>query len=334
MAGSEERRGRAARGPADASGGGTAGTAGAARGLGRRVYDQPYLLFVLTMLFWAGNMLVARAAAGHVPPVALAQMRWTLALLILLPFAARHLAADWPVVRRNAPILAVLGLAGITVYNTLVYVALQKTTAINATLLTSIFPMMIAATGFVLYRDRLTAMQAVGILVSCVGAAVILSGGSLDAILEVRFNEGDLWVLGAMVAYALYTVMLRERPAVHALSFLTVTVFFGQIALVPFTIAEALAGARVTADLATLGTVLYVAIFPAVLAFICFNRGVELVGSNRAAPFFHLVPVFASLGAVSLLGERVAPHHLAGWLLILAGIAATQVFRRGGPAAH
>ncbi|MEO1104713.1 MAG: DMT family transporter, partial [Pseudomonadota bacterium] len=199
----------------------------------------------------------------------------------------------------------------------------------NATVLTSIFPMMIAAFGFALYRDRLTVMQFVGILISCCGAAVILSRGSFETIANLAFNAGDLWVIGAQVAYALYTVMLRERPSVHPLSFLTVTVFAGQLLLMPVTAGEALSGAAVTLDAKTLAIVAYVTIFPAILAFICFNRGVQLVGSNRAAPFFHLIPVIATVGGIAFLGERIALYHVVGWALILAGIAATQIFRAG-----
>jgi len=295
--------------------------------LGLGLYDRPYILLSLTMLTWSANMIAGRLAAGHVPPVALAQMRWSLAMVILIPFAIGPLRRDWPVIRRNPLILAVLGFFGISLYNTLVYIALQSTTAINATMLTSIFPMMIAATGFLLFRDRLTPLQFVGILVSCVGAGVILTKGSLSALLGLAFNPGDLWVIGAQVAYAIYTVMLRKRPALHPVSFLAMTVFAGQFFLIPFTLVEASGGARVTLDAMTIGIVLFVAIFPALIAFLCFNRGVQLVGSNRAAPFFHLVPVFTSAAAVAFLGERLALYHLIGWPLILTGIAVTQLYR-------
>ncbi|WMS44764.1 DMT family transporter [Acuticoccus sp. MNP-M23] len=291
------------------------------------LYDRPYVLLSLTMLFWAANMIAGRLAAGHVPPIALAQMRWSLAMIILIPFAVGPIRRDWPVIRRNPMILAVLGFFGISLYNTLVYIALQSTTAINATMLASIFPMMIAATGFLLYRDRLTLMQFIGILVSCAGAGVILTKGSVSALLGLAFNPGDLWVIGAQVAYAIYTVMLRKRPKLHPISFLALTVFAGQLFLVPFTLFEASRGAVVTLDALTIAIVVFIAIVPAILAFTCFNRGVELVGSNRAAPFFHLVPVFTSVAAIAFLGEHLAVYHLVGWPLILAGIAVTQLYR-------
>ncbi len=294
---------------------------------GHGLFDRPYILLSLTMLMWAANMIAGRLAAGHVPPVALAQMRWSFAMVILIPFAIGPLRRDWPTIRRHPMILAVLGFFGISLYNTLVYIALQSTTAINATMLASIFPMMIAATGFLLYRDRLTLMQFLGILVSCTGAGIILTQGSLSALLGLAFNPGDLWVIGAQVAYAIYTVMLRQRPRLHPISFLALTVFAGQLFLIPFTLFEASGGARVTFDVFTISTALFLAVFPALLAFACFNRGVELVGSNRAAPFFHLVPVFTSVAAIVFLGEHLALYHLVGWPLILAGIAVTQLYR-------
>lgn len=293
-----------------------------------RLQNQPTVLLTFTMLAWAGNILVARAMSDHIPPVALAQMRWSLAFLIILPFTFGHLRRDWPVLRRRIAMVAVLGFLGISAYNTMVYKGLATTTAINAALLSTIFPLMIAAIGFLIYRDRLTLLQAVGMVLACVGAAVILTRGDLGVVASLTFTPGDLWVLGALVAYAGYTVFLRERPQVHPLTFLTATIFVGQLLLIPFAVAEYSAGARVSVDGATIATVLYVAIVPAILAFLCYNRAVRIIGSNRAGPYFHLIPIFVSLGAVTLLGERIAAFHVAGWVMILTGIALTQRFAR------
>lgn len=291
------------------------------------LFDQPYILCTLTMLFWASNALIGRAMAGHVPPVALAQMRWTLAFLILLPFAYGHIRRDWPVLRARWRLLTALGFVGISLYNTFLYIGLTTTGAINAAMLTSVFPVLVAVMGFAIYRDRLTRLQVLGILVSSFGAAIILTRGNILVLREVTFVIGDLWVLGSQVAYACYAILLRKRPPVHPLTFAAVTIFIGQLVLVPFALVEGIGGQRVTFDWPTIATVLYVAVFPAVLAYIFFNRAVELIGSNRTAPFFHLVPVFTSIGAVALLGERVAPYHLLGAVLIIVGIAATQFFR-------
>lgn len=290
-------------------------------------YDRPYLLLVLTTLFWASNILLGRAVVGDIPPVALAQMRWTLAFAIVLPFALPHIRRDLPRICADWKILTILAVCGISLYNTFLYLGVQTTSAVNAAMLSSLFPIVVAVIGFVFYRDRLTPLQVAGIVVSCIGAAIILTRGSFAVLREFAFVAGDLWMVGCQIAYALYTVLLRERPGIHPLSFVTVTIFIGQLLLAPFTLAEGMQGNVVTFDLTTVASVLYVAIFPAVLAYTFFNRAVELIGSNRTAPFFHLVPLFTSLGAVVLLGERVLPYHVIGICLILGGIAATQVFR-------
>lgn len=292
--------------------------------------DRPYLLIVTAMLLWSGNFVVARAVAGHVPPIALAQMRWSLAFLVLIALFHRHVRQDLPVLRARWRTVAVFAFLGIGIYNTLIYVGMARTTVVNAALLAAIFPLVIAAAGFLLYRDRLTLAQFAGILAGSAGALVVLSKGDLALLAAFRFNPGDLLILASQWAWAFYTVLLRARPPVHPLSFLTATVFVGQLMLVPATLWEGAAGARVTFDTTTVLAVIYVALFAAVLAFLCFNRAVAILGSNRTGPFFHLVPVFGSALAVVFLGEHVAPYHLAGWALILAGIAAAQLGRRTG----
>lgn len=295
------------------------------------LWNTPALLFAFTMLFWSGNMLLGRAIAGHVPPIALGQMRWTLAFCILLPFVLPRLREEWPVVRRNLPVLALLGALGIASYNVITYQGLKTTTATNAGLLASIFPMVIAAVGFVLYRDRLTGAQAAGIVLASLGALAILSNGDPAVFLELRFVPGDLWILGAQIIYASYTVMLRERPQLHPMVFLTVIIFFGQLILMPFTAAERLAGVPATFDAFTAVAVVYLAIFPAILSFTFFNRGVKLVGSNRAAPYFNLVPIFTLGGAMLLLGERPGAFAFLGWALIVGGIWLAQRGKRPAP---
>jgi len=296
----------------------------------RWLYDQPYVLLMFPGLFWGANITLGRYVVDHVPPIALAQIRWTLAFFILLPFAWRHARRDWSAVRGRFWLIALLSLTGVSIYNTLVYIGLQDTPAINAALLQSFQPVMFAVFSLVIYRDRLTGNQALGIAISFVGVAAIISRGEPSRLLGFSFNEGDLWVVTAIVAYALYAAMLRSRPKIHPLSFLLVTIGLGAVLLVPATIYEvAVEGRRVPLDGLTIATGLYVAIGASLLAYFCFNRGVELIGANRAGPFMHLVPLFGSLFAIVLLGEIVRWYHLAGWLMILAGIAIAQRRSRG-----
>jgi drug/metabolite transporter (DMT)-like permease len=282
--------------------------------------DQPYLLLSLTSLFWAGNTVLGRFIAGHIPPVTLAFIRWGGAFLILLPFAAPHLVRDWPTIRKHAGLLTVLALTGFSAFNAMAYYGLQYTTAINGLLLQSIGPLFVALWSFVLFSDRLTLRQAGGICVSLTGVLVIISHGSLNILIGIAFNRGDVWFLIALSIYAYYVAVLRKRPAMHPLSFLAVGMGLGALLLVPVVAWEIESGQTVVLDAVSLASFAYVCVFPSLLGYFCLNRGIELVGANRAAPFMHLVPVFGSVLAIALLGERFELHHAIGYALVFAGI--------------
>jgi drug/metabolite transporter (DMT)-like permease len=282
--------------------------------------DQPYLLLSLTSLFWAGNTVLGRFIAGHIPPVTLAFIRWGGAFLILLPFAAPHLVRDWPTIRKHAGLLTVLALTGFSAFNAMAYYGLQYTTAINGLLLQSIGPLFVALWSFVLFSDRLTLRQAGGICVSLTGVLVIISRGSLDILIGIAFNRGDVWFLIALSIYAYYVAVLRKRPGMHPLSFLAVGMGLGALLLVPVVAWEIESGQTVVLDAVSLASFAYVCVFPSLLGYFCLNRGIELVGANRAAPFMHLVPVFGSVLAIALLGERFELHHAVGYALVFAGI--------------
>ena len=291
---------------------------------------QPYALLSLAMLLWALNIVSGRAVADLLPPITLALMRWSIALMILLPFTYRRFIADWPLIRARWGVLVLIGLCGVGLYNTLVYIGLAETTAINATVLSSLFPLVIATLGFIIYRDRLTVGQFMGISISITGALAVLTQGDLGVLTTLSFNPGDLWVIGSQIAYALYAVLLREKPsALHPLSLLTVTIIVGVVALAPAAaIEQAVLHPPMIFNATSLTVIAYVATLPALVAYICFNRGVALIGSNRAGVFFHLIPIFGSIFAITLLGEALGLHHVAGWGLILTGIAITQWAKR------
>ena len=286
-----------------------------------RIADRPYVLLVLAALFWSGNFIIGRAVHEAVPPIGLAFWRWAVASLIILAAAYPHLVRDWPALRagwRNIVLLAVLG---VTAYNTLVYVGLQTTSAINSLLMQSTMPVVIILMTFLLFGERFTLLQATGVLVSLGGAVTIVSKGDWVALLGLSFNVGDIWVMGAVASYAAYSALRRRRPSVHPLSLLAATFITGTIALAPFYGWETLVVRAMPGDLATVGAVAYLAVFPSVLAFFCYNRGVQAVGANRAGVFIHLVPVFGIFMAVAFLGEELSLTHLLGMGLIFTGIA-------------
>jgi drug/metabolite transporter (DMT)-like permease len=298
---------------------------------GRTFFDRPYLLLSLVSLFWAINIVLGRFIVGTVPPIMLAQIRWGGAALILLPFAIGHMRRDWPAIRAHLGIMIVLSLTGMTLYNTLAYYGLQFTEAINGLLIQSAAPLLIGLISFVLFRDRLSNGQIAGILASLFGVVVIITRGEPDALLHLRFNQGDLWFFAALLFYATYAATLRLRPPIHFMSFLGFTITAGAILQIPATAIEFALGHRIDPTPAAFAVLAYVVIFPSILAYLFFNRGVELIGANRAGPFFHLIPVFGSAIAILFLGERPAIYHGFGYALIVGGIVVAQRARRTEP---
>jgi len=295
----------------------------------RRAFDNPYLLLTIPPLCWGSNIVLGRYIAGHVPPVALSEARWIGAFLLLLPFTLGHVRRDWPAIRRQLPIMLLLSLTGITLYNTLAYAALQETAALNGLLMQSVMPLMIGAWSLILYGDRLTRFQLAGILCSLAGVVAIVTRGDPATILTLTVNRGDAIMVGAVAIYALYSALLKRRPTIHPMSFLTVTIGFGAVMLAPAYVWEISTGYVFQADGLTVATIVYVILFPSLLAYFAFNRGVGMIGPNRAGPFFHLIPVFGSAMAIVFLGEAPAWYHGVGYALVLAGVALAQ--RRARP---
>ena len=282
--------------------------------------NQPYLLLCITALCWAGNAIVGRLAAGHIPPVTLSFIRWTCAFLLVLPFAWNHLVRDWPAIRARLGTMVVLSVTGIAAFNTLQYWALEHTQALNTLLLQSAGPLVVAIWSLILLGVRLTLAQAGGVLLSLTGVLVILLHGDLTTLKNIEFNKGDLIFTVALIIFGFYSVLTLRRPKIHSLSFASFTFGAGAACLVPLLIWELSTRPVMQLDTANLLSLIYVAVFPSTLAYLCFNRGVQLIGANRAAPFFHMVPVFGAAMAMVFLGERPQLFHIVGFALVLTGV--------------
>jgi drug/metabolite transporter (DMT)-like permease len=276
----------------------------------RWLNNQPYILLTLTSLFWAGNIVLARHVAGHVPPLTLSCLRWIGTFLILLPFAWPHLKRDWPMLRAHLPLMLLLSALGFAYNNAISYWAMQYTEALNALLIQSAGPLFVALWSLALFGVRLTGAQLAGIAISLVGVLTIILRGDWSALASISFNRGDL----------MFGSSLPRRPVTHPLSLISFTTCCGAAMLVPFSIWEFSTGVTLKLDSISMATLAYVIVFPSTLAYLFFNRGIALIGPNRAAPFFHLVPVFGSAMAILLLGEQLRLFHLAGYALVLAGV--------------
>lgn len=299
------------------------------RPLAAALWSRAYLLLAMTALFWAGNSIVGRAARDLVPPVALSFWRWSLALLLLLPLAWPHLKRDWPTLRRHWPVMLALGMMGIGAFNTLLYTGLQDTTAINAMLIQAGQPPLILLVGVLAMKDRTHAAQIAGMLVSLAGVLVVIARGDLANLLALRLNGGDAIIAVAVVIWACYSVLLRRRPPVHPLSFLAASMIVGLIVIAPFYAAELSSGRAIVPGWRSAASIAYVSVFPSFLAYLFFNRGVELIGSTATGHFMNMMPLMGAGLAMLFLGERLHLFHIAGLALVVGGLI---IAARGAPA--
>lgn len=284
------------------------------------LWSRAYLLLTMTALFWAGNSIVGRAARELVPPAALSFWRWVFALILLLPLAWPYLKRDWPVLRANAPIMVLLGTMGVGAFNTMLYTGLQTTTALNSMMLQSAQPALILMVGALVMGDRTSARQIAGVVVSLAGVLTIISRGDIGALLGLELNRGDAIIGVAVILWAIYSVFLRRRPPVHPLSFLAASMIVGVMVIAPFYGHELWSGRMIVPGWESGLAIAYVSIFPSFLAYLFFNRGIELIGSAATGQYLNVMPLMGAGLAMLFLGERLHLFHVAGLALVVAGI--------------
>lgn len=279
------------------------------------------LLLAFSVLFWAGNSIAGRALAGVVSPFALSFWRWLVALALVTPFAWRGLKADAPELRRRWKMILALALTGVTSFGALLYLGLQTTTALNSILLQAAIPPLVMLLAWLVLRERTGRGEVAGVALSLLGVVAVITKGRPWDLLHIGLNPGDGLILIGVGLYAIYSLLLRRRPQVAPLSLLWATFAVSAALLAPAFLAELALGRTHPLTWSAVAGVLYVAAFPSFLAYLFYNRGIELIGAGRASQFMHLQPIFGALLAVLLLGEHFQPFHALGLALIAAGIA-------------
>ncbi len=276
---------------------------------------------VIAVICWSGNWVLGRAIRADIPPIGLSFWRWAVATVILFPVALRSRPSDWHALRDNWKLVAVLGCLGAALFQSMVYIGLQSTEATNALLLNATAPLYVIAIAWLVLGNRVNARQMLGISISFIGAAILVSRGDLKTLTHLQFNAGDLWIIGALVIWGLYSVLLRFKPkgmsSLMLVFFISVT---GLLFLTPFYIWETSAGNPVHLNVPTVWSVLYTGIFASVVAFISFNAAVERIGPSKAVYFLHLMPVFGAVFSFVFLGERLVLYHLIGFPIALGGV--------------
>jgi drug/metabolite transporter (DMT)-like permease len=292
-------------------------------------FMSPVVSVVFAMFCWGATTILVRYVRNDAPPMGLAFWRNTASFLILLPFAIRPLIAQWPEIRRHIGILSMQALLLWVGGNALLFLALQYTIAINAAVINSVEPVFIIIFAWALFGDRFTGVQALGVVISLAGVLFLISDGSLDRLLRLELNVGDLIVTCAYAFWALYAVFLRKVPrSIDTRAMVLVLIGLGAIFISPLYLYETLFVRAFTPTPTTVGTVLSLALFSSVIATLLWNRGIRMMGVTRAALFLHLIPVFTVLLAIAFLGEALAYYHLVGIVLVATGIAITS--RQGG----
>lgn len=300
-------------------------------GLKSRLWSNAYLLLALTTLIWGGNAVASRLAVDNISPMALTSLRWVGVCLIFPVVFRRELAAHWPVIRANAPQIALMGALGFTVFNALMYVAGHHTSAINMGITQGAIPALVMLGSLLIYRTRLGWLQLAGLSLTMLGVVLVAVRGDLAAVSRLAFAYGDVLMIVAGAFYAGYTLALRRRPPLPGL------VFFTCMAIVACALSLGLLAWEIAAGLAFWPTwrgwllVLFVTLGPSIASQLMFMRGVELIGPARAGLFVNLVPIWAALLGVLIIAEPFAPYHAVALALVLGGIWLAERRQGGAP---
>lgn len=299
----------------------------------RKLWERPLVILWVPPLLWSGNIVLGRALGGSYPPVSLAVGRWLIALGVLAPFVAKRVWVQRDLLRTHWRLILACGAFGVAGYNALAYVALETTPAANVAFLNSTLPLMVPIAAMILNREAVAARTLLGIAVSFVGITWIVARGDLSLLSGLSLRGGEFLVLIAVANYALYSVLLRRKPAaIEPLVFLAASMAAGLLVLSPFLVWELASGARVPFDARSLAAVIYIGLFASLISFILWNHCVATLGASVTGISFHLVAVFSAVLAFITLGERVHLFHIVGIALILSGFFLATSRARNLPA--
>ena len=289
-----------------------------------------YLSAIMATVIWSGNFIVARGLIDTIPPVSLAYWRWLVAVIALAPLAIKPLMADWPVIKENKLYICITSILGVSVFNTLIYIASHTTTAINLSLIAITFPVFIILLSRILYHELLTANKALGVFLVILGVVTLITKGDVTILKNINFTQGDLWMLLAAITFALYSLLLKKKPAqLGTRSFQMITFSTGLIFLTPFYIWEATTTEFQIQSITgpTLYSILYLGLFASLASYILWGKAVEKIGPTKSSMIYYSLPIFSGLLAYLFLGEVIENIHLLSMFLIATGIF-TAIYER------
>jgi drug/metabolite transporter (DMT)-like permease len=285
---------------------------------------NPYILLLLTMLIYAGNLLVGKTVTAEMPPFTLAFLRFCVALLFMIPLGMIDIKKNSSIWKKEWKLLIVLSLTGIVFFNALIYFSLVHTTSINAGIIQGLTPIYSVILSYFILKERLTKIQLGGVMLSLIGVFWVITKGSVETIRELSFNIGDLTMCLAMFSWAVYSVFIKQHNKKFPLHGLVLMMMLiGVVFLMPLAMLEWKQLQDINWNASVILSLLYVGIFPSVVALLFWNLAVKEIGPSRSSVFINLVPVFTAIGAILLLGESMSLIQVLGGLLVLVGVYMT-----------
>ena len=280
------------------------------------------LYLVLASLFWAGNFVVGKAASIiDIPPISLNFYRWFSAWLVLLPFTYKELLNKRKIIFDNIILFSILGLLAVTVFNSALFYSLRHTQVITGLLMISTVPVMIIFFSYLLKIEKTNLFQIIGVFLSLIGVIFIITKADLDNLINLTFNKGDIFALIAMFAWSLYSSLLKKREYdLSPISTLQVVITFGVIFLIPMYFIDYKLGSIIVFETNFYLVLFYVVLFPGLISFLFWIKGVKLIGANRSGVFLHLMPILGAIMAMIIFNENILFYHFLGAIFIIAGI--------------
>ena len=284
--------------------------------------SKAYLLLVLATLFWAGNFVVGKVAfIENIPPFSLTFFRWLLVWLILIPFTYKELFKLRNVILKNLPLLFLLGLTSVGLFNSFIYNALNFTQVINASLFNAAIPVAIILCCFFFKIEQTNKYQIFGLVVSILGILSIITQLDLDTLLTLNFNKGDILMIGAVITWGIYSAFLKKiKFEVSLLTLVHILCTFGLLTLIPQFIFEMSQGKIILINDNLIYYLIYLAIFPSIGSYYCWAGAVAIIGANRAGIFLSLIPLFSTILAMIFFKEKFYFFHFIGSVLIVLGL--------------
>jgi drug/metabolite transporter (DMT)-like permease len=283
---------------------------------------KAYLMLILCAFFWSGNFIVGKFAALYeVPPLTLNFFRWLIVWIILIPFTYGDILKNIKVIKKNFYPILLMSITSISVFNSVVYYSLNFTQVLNGALMISIIPVLIVFISFIFKTEKISLSQILGLILSITGVTTIITRLDFSKLINLNLNKGDLWLLVAMLSWAIYSIMLRtHKTELKYLSFISVIVSIGLIFLLPQFLFEFYNHQVIRFNIPVFFITSYVVLFAGLGAYIFWNKAVIIIGPNKAGIFLHLMPVFSSFMAIFLLNEKLMNFHIIGAIVIIIGI--------------